>query len=61
MPKISIREDRPGTRGVYSGSTILIGGLAEDDAQNFAAFVRASDRLRANRARSIEARGQRGL
>ncbi|WP_233385091.1 DUF6894 family protein [Methylobacterium sp. C25] len=56
---VLVRNERNLT--LYSGATVLIGGLAEDDAQNFAAFVRASDRLQASRTGRVVARGGQGL
>ncbi|MCE4224566.1 hypothetical protein HCU64_12445 [Methylobacterium sp. C25] len=59
MPKISIREDQRGGQAVYSGRTILLGGLCEDEAANFAAFFRAADRFRGGRVGQVRTAGTR--
>ncbi|GJE26970.1 hypothetical protein [Methylobacterium organophilum] len=50
MSKINIRRDERGFQAVYSGTLLLMDGLAPADAENFAAFFRASARQQGLRA-----------
>lgn len=45
MPKIVVRFDERGRHAVYRGRQLLMDGLEMGDAENFAAFFRASDHV----------------
>ena len=45
MPRIVVRLDERGRHAVYRGRMLLMDGLEMGDAENFAAFFRASERV----------------
>ena len=59
MPKISVRMDERGRHAVFSDRTLLMDGLPLDEAENFAAFFRASARFQGGRAAPPANQGRR--
>ena len=49
MLKIHVRSARDGTHEVVLGAEILIWGLTLDEAENYAAFLRAADHIHRTR------------
>ncbi|GEP06947.1 hypothetical protein [Methylobacterium oxalidis] len=46
MQKIRVQAARDGTHAVTHGKEIVAARLSPDDAQNYAAFLRAAERIR---------------
>ncbi|WP_336488138.1 hypothetical protein [Methylobacterium nigriterrae] len=46
MQKVTVQPSRDGTHAVIRGNKVIVVGLSPDDAQNYAAFLRASERVR---------------
>lgn len=59
MPKICVKSGCDGTHSVNRGDDPIVSGLSLDEAENYAAFVRASARIRRTR-RLPEAARSRG-
>lgn len=59
MPRIVVRLDERGRHAVYRGRMLLLDGLEMDDAQNFADFFRASERVTGGTAGRATPRSER--
>ncbi|MDR7039620.1 hypothetical protein J2X36_004396 [Methylobacterium sp. BE186] len=57
MPKIRVKAQASGTHTVFLGTSPVMSGLALDDAENFATFLKASARYHTpqDRTRSVGA------